>query len=65
MTDDEWLARRKRIQDAVIASNNRVKDFIELVAAMCVERTASKPARSFYDSVSRVEANLEEDRHVA
>lgn len=42
MTDVEWAARRERIKQANNASNNRVREFIELVAGLCAERTARR-----------------------
>lgn len=45
MTDDERADRRNRIREASTASNNRVQDFINLVAQMCAERTRSRRAR--------------------
>ncbi len=59
MSDDEWLARRKRIQDAVAASDNRVKDFIELVATMCVSRTTRRNARVVLDQYIEEETPLQ------
>lgn len=42
MTNAEWAARRDRIEASVKASNNRVQDFVNLVALMCAERTAGR-----------------------
>lgn len=46
MTNDEWAARREHIKQVNEDSNNRVKEFIELIARMCAERTASRRTRA-------------------
>lgn len=46
MTDDERADRRNRIKALNERSNNRVQDFIELVASMCADRTRARKARA-------------------
>ncbi len=45
MTSEERADRRYRISEAVIGSDNRVQDFINLIAKMCAERTRAKKVR--------------------
>lgn len=48
MTNDERADRRERIRTAYLASNNRVQDFVELIAGMCADRTRAKKACANY-----------------
>lgn len=46
MTDGERADRRNRIKTLNEASNNRVQEFVELVASMCADRTRARRARA-------------------
>lgn len=45
MTSEERADRRELISNRVSESDNRVKDFINLVAKMCADRTRDKKVR--------------------
>lgn len=45
MNSDERADRRDRIKTVATASDNRVRDFIDLVAKMCAERTRARKVR--------------------
>ena len=45
MNQDERADRLNRIRAAHLASNNRVQDFVELIAEMCATRTRARKAR--------------------
>jgi hypothetical protein len=45
MTSEELADRRTRISEVAVGSDNRVRDFINLVAKMCADRTRDRKGR--------------------